>query len=70
MRCSEQQVSEAPHLFEFNAGGGAVGNTPGGDASARANVKKPICKETCNTKWQLRLQKCDPDLVAWFRAIV
>jgi hypothetical protein len=64
----DQQVSEAPHLFESNAGGGAVGNAPGGGGSVRANVKNPFRKETWNITEQMRLQKNDPGLAARMRA--
>ena len=64
----DQQVSEAPHLFESNAGGGAVGNAPGGGGSARASVKNPFRKETWNITEQMRLQKSDPGLAARMRA--
>lgn len=58
----DQQVSEAPHLFESNAGGGAVGNAPGGGGSARSNVKNPFRKETWNITEQMKLQKSDRDV--------
>jgi len=64
----DQQVSEAPHLFESNAGGGAVGNAPGGGGSARSNVKNPFRKETWNITEQMRLQKNDPGLAARHRS--
>ena len=33
----DAQVSDAPHLFESNAGGGAASNAAGGGGAARAN---------------------------------
>jgi hypothetical protein len=73
------QVSEAPHLFESNAGGGGggggsatslYGNGSGGGASARAHrsVRNPFRKETWNLTEQMRLQKSDPGLAARLKA--
>jgi hypothetical protein len=67
----DSQVSEAPHLFESNAGGGSGGATsqygnPGGAGSGV--VKNPFRKETWNLTEQMRLQKKDPALAARLRA--
>ena len=68
------QVSDAPHLFESNAGGGAAGDASGGggSASARANrsVKNPFRKETWNITEQMKLMKSDPQLAARLKAAV
>jgi hypothetical protein len=67
----DAQVSEAPHLFESNAGGGAAGNASGGSASgARANgtLRNPFRRETWNLTEQMRIQKSDPNLAARLRA--
>jgi hypothetical protein len=63
------QVSEAPHLFESNAGGGAAGN-PGGAGSGAGNRsgRNPFRKETWNLTEQMRLQKADPALAARLKA--
>ena len=68
----DAQVSEAPHLFESNAGGGAAGDGSGGAAATRAtrSVKNPFRKETWNLTEQMRLQKTDPQLAARLRAAV
>lgn len=63
-------VSDAPHLFEANAGSGAVGSGSGGaGASARANAKNPFRKETWNLTEQMKLQKSDPALAARLKAL-
>jgi hypothetical protein len=64
------QVSEAPHLFEANAGGGAAGDASGGSAGARPNrsVKNPFRKESWNLTEQMKLQKSDPTLAARLKA--
>ena len=64
----DTQVSDAPHLFESNAGGGAAGNASGGGASARASVRNPFRKETWNLTEQMKLQKTDPALAARMKA--
>ena len=68
----DAQVSEAPHLFESNAGGGATGDGSGGAAATRAtrSVKNPFRKETWNLTEQMRLQKTDPQLAARLKAAV
>ena len=64
----DTQVSEAPHLFESNAGGGAAGNTSGGGARPQGLQKNPFKKETWNLTEQMRLQKSDPQLAARLKA--
>jgi len=59
-------VSDAPHLFEANAGGGAAGSGSGG-AGNRA-VKNPFRKESFNLTEQMKLQKTDPQLAARLKA--
>ncbi len=56
-------VSDAPHLFESNAGGGAASNASGGGASARAS-KNPFRRDSWNLTEQMKLQKSDPQLAA------
>ena len=63
----DAQTSEAPHLFESNAGGGAAGSNPGGNAN-RAPVKNPFRKESWNLTEQMKLQKTDPALAARLKA--
>jgi hypothetical protein len=58
--------SDAPHLFEANAGGGAAGS--GGGAASNRSVKNPFRKETWNLTEQMQLQKTDPQLAARLRA--
>ena len=62
----DAQVSDAPHLFESNAGGGAAGNASGG--SGNRPVKNPFRKETWNLTEQMKLQKSDPGLAARLKA--
>ncbi|HOC57881.1 MAG TPA: hypothetical protein PKI20_19840 [Verrucomicrobiota bacterium] len=62
----EQQVADAPHLFESNAGSGAVGNGSGGVGNR--SVKNPFRKETWNLTEQMRLTKSDPGLAARLKA--
>jgi hypothetical protein len=64
----DAQVSEAPHLFESNAGGGAAGNGSGG-AGHKGSVKNPFAQATWNLTEQMRLQKSDPNLAARLRAV-
>jgi hypothetical protein len=64
----DAQVSEAPHLFESNAGGGAAGNGSGG-AGNKGSVKDPFAQATWNLTEQMRLQKSDPNLAARLRAV-
>lgn len=62
----DTQVSDAPHLFESNAGGGAAGNGSGGVGNR--SVKNPFRKETWNLTEQMKLQKTDPQLAARLKA--
>ena len=64
----EMQVSDAPHLFENNAGGGAAGNGSGGAGGGQRSVKNPFRKETWNLTEQMKLQKTDPALAARLKA--
>ena len=59
-------VSDAPHLFEANAGGGAAGSGPGG--AVNRSGKNPFRKETWNLTEQMKLQKTDPQLAARLKA--
>jgi hypothetical protein len=59
-------VSDAPHLFEANAGGGAAGS--GGGAAGNRSVKNPFRKESWNLTEQMKLQKSDPQLAARLKA--
>jgi len=59
-------VSDAPHLFESNAGGGAAGNGSGG--AGNRSVKNPFRKETWNLTEQMKLQRTDPQLAARLKA--
>jgi hypothetical protein len=63
----EAQVSEAPHLFESNAGGGAAGNGSGGVGN-KGSAKNPFRKDTWNLTEQMKLQKSDPGLAARLKA--
>ena len=66
----DAQVSDAPHLFESNAGGGAAGDASGGGGATRAtrSVKNPFRKETWNLTEQMKLMKSDPQLAARLKA--
>ncbi len=59
-------VSDAPHLFEANAGGGAAGS--GGGAAGNRSVKNPFRKETFNLTELMKIQKNDPALAARLKA--
>jgi hypothetical protein len=63
----EAQVSDAPHLFESNAGSGAAGNGSGGVAGNRSG-RNPFRKESWNLTEQMKLQKTDPALAARLKA--
>jgi len=63
----DQQVADAPHLFETNAGSGAASGGSGGAANNRS-VKNPFRKETWNLTEQMKLQKTDPQLAARLKA--
>ena len=60
-----RQVAEAPHLFESNAGGGAMGSSAASDGLHRRN---PFRKETWNLTEPMRLQKTDPKAAARLKA--
>lgn len=62
----EQQVADAPHLFESNAGSGAASNGSGGVGNR--SVKNPFRKETWNLTEQMRLQRTDPGMAARLKA--
>jgi hypothetical protein len=66
----DSQVSEAPHLFESNAGSGAASNASGGGAGARVNgsVRNPFRRDSWNLTEQMKLQKSDPKLAERLRA--
>jgi hypothetical protein len=64
----DQQVSEAPHLFESNAGGGAASNGSGGVGGGNRSAENPFRKETWNLTEQMRLLKSDPQLAARLKA--
>jgi hypothetical protein len=57
--------TDAPHLFEANAGGGAVGSGTGGVARGVVN---PFRKESWNLTEQTKLLKTDPGLAARLKA--
>jgi hypothetical protein len=62
------QVSEAPHLFENSAGGGASSHGSGGAASGKGSGRNPFRKETWNLTEQMKLEKTDPALAARLKA--
>ena len=62
----DAQVSDAPHLFAANAGGGAAGIGSGG--AAQHSGRNPFRKETWNLTEQMKLQKSDPALAARLKA--
>lgn len=64
----DTQVADAPHLFESNAGGGAVGTPAGGGTGGNRIVRNPFRKETRNITEQMRLIKTDPALAARLKA--
>ena len=59
-------VSDAPHLFEANAGSGAA--VSGGGAAGNRSVKNPFRKESFNLTEQMKIQKSDPQLAARLKA--
>jgi hypothetical protein len=59
-------VSDAPHLFEANAGSGAAGSGSGG--AGNRSVKNPFRKESFNLTEQMKIQKTDPALAARLKA--
>jgi hypothetical protein len=64
----DAQTSDAPHLFESNAGGGAAGNGGGAAAGSNRSVKNPFRMETRNITEQMKLQRTDPALAARLKA--
>lgn len=60
----DAQTSDAPHLFESNAGGGAASNPAGGGTGSNRSVKNPFRKETWNLTEQMKIRKSDPALAA------
>jgi hypothetical protein len=61
-------VSDAPHLFEANAGSGAAGS--GGGVTGNRSVKNPFRKETFNLTEAMKIEKNDPALAARLKAAV
>jgi hypothetical protein len=59
-------VSDAPHLFEANAGGGAAGSGSGG--AGNRSVRNPFRKETWNVTEQMKIEKSDPQMAARLKA--
>jgi hypothetical protein len=59
-------VSDAPHLFEANAGGGAAGSGSGG--AGNRSGRNPFRKETWNVTEQMKIEKSDPQLAARLKA--
>jgi len=62
----DAQVSEAPHLFEANAGSGAAGNGSGGVGNK--SVRNPFRKESWNLTEQMKLTRTDPQSAARLKA--
>jgi hypothetical protein len=56
----DAQVSEAPHLFESNAGSGAAGNGSGGGGGAGPFGENPWKRETFNLTKQGEIVRKDP----------
>jgi hypothetical protein len=61
-------VGDAPHLFEANAGGGAVGSGSGGVVNRSG--ANPFRKESWDVTEQMRIMRNDPQLAARLRAAV
>jgi hypothetical protein len=61
----DTQVSDAPHLFESSAGGGAAGNGSGGVGGRKNPFRKGA---EWNVTEQMRLLKSDPGLAARLKA--
>src|SRR5207248_643496 len=61
----ESLVTEAPHLFESSAGGGATGNSGGAAASAKNPFRKGA---DWNLTEQMRLLKTNPAQAAQLKA--
>jgi hypothetical protein len=64
----DAQVSDAPHLFEANAGGGAAGNGGGAAGASVRAVKNPFRRDSWNLTEQMKIQKTDPALAARLKA--
>jgi hypothetical protein len=64
----ETQASDAPHLFETNAGGGAAGGSPGGAVGSKQNGRNPFLRESWNLTEQMKLMKADPAMAARLKA--
>jgi hypothetical protein len=64
----DTQVSEAPHLFESNAGAGSGASAPSPGGRPNSSVKNPFKRETWNLTEQMKLQKSDPALAARLKA--
>jgi hypothetical protein len=63
------QVAEAPHLFEANSGGGAVGNSHSAGGAGRGfGGKNPFKEDTWNLTEQMKIAKSDPQLAARLKA--
>ncbi len=58
----ESQVTQAPHLFEPNAGGGANGGGSGG--ASKHTGANPFKRETWNLTEQMKLLRSNPTLAA------
>ena len=63
----DAQVSEAPHLFEANSGGGS-GSNNGSGMGPRFGGKNPFKRESWNLTEQMKLQKSDPGMAARLKA--
>jgi hypothetical protein len=62
-------VSDAPHLFEANAGGPSGAGGPGGrQPSNGATGRNPFKRESWNLTEQMRIQKTDPQTAARLKA--
>lgn len=61
----DAQVSEAPHLFESNAGGGSSAT---GGGRPVGSTRNPFRRESWNVTEQMKLQKTDPALAARLKA--
>jgi hypothetical protein len=59
-------VTDAPHLFETNSGGGAVGSSAGGVGG----VKNPWAKATWNLTDQMTITRTDPKRAEQLKASV
>ena len=64
----DHQTTDAPHLFESNAGGGAASNGSGGAGGVNRSVKNPFRNDTRNITEQMKLLKSDPGLAARLKA--